>query len=292
MTTDFELQGGNARIVAMTFESVQGEGPVAPRLVLRFECRPMVPYTRVELRQLKTDVRFENELLGTATLREVVENVLQYGTGVTLDAPITREALAYIDQKRRSRWVDLMLTFKGYLRATQQPQGPGGFTETKDWEEYPVHSGQNTVRVSGDEWIGGVVEPLGGPSHVLLDLPLPKPPDQERWRAALDHLRQADRYYHDGNDEAVLQRCYAAFESLEGAPKAIFESLAGLDPGKQTKVDRALQSFRDYLQSGRHVSTAGTKEGDFDVNRRDADFALSQTKLWLTYIARLLTNGG
>jgi hypothetical protein len=275
----------------MAFESVRSEGSVAPRLVFTFECRPYRPYTHAKLYQLKSDVRFELQLLGTATLREVVENVLHYGTRVILDAPITREALAYVDDHTRSRYVELMLDFRGSLKATTQAPAPSGAVETDDWKELSVRSGQNTIRVSRDEWLGGVVEPLGGPSHVLLDLPLPQPPQREGWQAALDHLRQAERFYRDGNDAEVLQRCYAAIGALQGAPQNILDSMVDPDPDKRAKVDKALQSFRGFLQSGRHVNTSGSWEGAFAVDRRDADFALSQTKLWLAYIARLLADG-
>jgi hypothetical protein len=125
---------------------------------------------------------------------------------------------------------------------------------------------------------------------VLLDLPLPPPPDLERWQASVDHLRAAERFYHDGNDPEVLHRCYAAFDALAGAPKNIFDGLAAADPDKGEKVDKALLAFRNYLQAGRHVSPSGASEGEFPVDHRDSEFALSQTKAWLAYVARLLAN--
>jgi hypothetical protein len=272
----------------MTFESVRSEGPVAPRLVLTFDCRPKLPFTHVRLTQLKSDVRFDIQLLGTASLREVVEDVLNYGTRVTLEAPISREALAYVDAHLRARQFDLMLEFRGSLQATTAAPAASGVVDTDDWAEHHVRSGQNTVRISRDDWITGVLEPLGAPSHAFLDLPLPQPPDSERWHMALEHLAHAERLYREGNDAEVLQRCYAVFDSLEGAPKNIFDSLGATDPDKREKVDKALIAFRTYLQSGRHVSTSGDSDGQFPVDHRDADFALSQTKLWLTYVARLL----
>ena len=58
------------------------------------------------------------------------------------------------------------------------------------------------------------------------------------------------------------------------------------DAGKRGKLDDALRGFRTYLHSGRHVMDS---EGVFPVDHRDSAFALSQAKLWLTYIARLLS---
>ena len=288
MGTDFELYGHNDRIVSMTFESVRAEGPVAPRLVLNFDCRPKLPFTHVRLTQLKSDVRFDMQLLGAASLREVVEDVLNHGTRVTLEAPISRDALDYVDAHLRARQFDLMLEFRGSLQATTAAPTPSGAVNTDEWSEHHVRSGQNTVRIGRDDWITGVLEPLGAPAHAFLDLPLPQPPDSERWQMALQHLAHAERLYREGNDAEVLQRCYAVFDSLDGAPKNIFDSLSATDPEKREKVDRALLAFRNYLQSGRHVSTSGDSDGQFPVDHRDASFALSQAKLWLGYVARLL----
>ncbi len=292
MSTDFELHDSRDRVLTLAFESVTGEGRVAPRLVFAFECRPYRPFTQARLFQLRSDVRFENELLGTAALREVAEEVLHHGTRVLLDMPISREALKFVDESLRSRQVDLRLEFKGSLRATTQTPTPSGLVDGGEWTEHAIRSGQNTVGVSRDLWISRVAEPLGGPIHVLLDLPLPPPPAPERdgWQMALDHLGEAERLYREGNDAEVMQRCYAVFDSLKGAPQNILDGLAVTDPDKRAKVGKALQSFRGLLQSGRHVSKSGAWEGDFSVDRRDADFALTQTKLWLSYIARLLAD--
>ena len=88
----------------------------------------------------------------------------------------------------------------------------------------------------------------------------------------------------------MLHRCYAVFDALSGAPKNIFDRLAAADPDKGDKVDKALLAFRNYLQAGRHISPSGASEGDFPVDHRDSEFALSQTKSWLAYIACLLQN--
>lgn len=294
MTTEFELQAGIARLATMMPERVWAEGRVAPRLVVSLKCLPKDPYTRLQLRQLKTDIRLANqstELICMADLAQAVVDVPRDGADVILYAALSHEALALIDAEQSPNSVELRLEFRGLLLATTAaPEDSGGPSQQSAWHEYAVWSAQNTVRVPREEWIGDVVQPLQGPSHILLDLPLPKPPDEERWRAALEHLRQAERFAHDGNDAEVLQQCYAAFDVLEGAPKNILERLPATARAKRDRVDEALVGFRTYLQNGLHLTTEGRTEGEFGVDRRDAEFALSQTKLWLAYIARLLAD--
>jgi hypothetical protein len=293
VATVFEIHDRDGRLVNMTLDSVRSEGPLSPRLTFKFECRPLHPFTQVHLTQLQSDVRFELQLLGALSMRELMEIVPSGGQQIALEASINREALGYVDEHARSRWVELMFEFRGHLKATKQAPGPNGYVdsvESVEWSDHYVRSGQNTVRISKDEWIGSVVEPLGSQSHVLLDLPVPPPPDQARWLTSLDHLREAERFYRDGNDPEVLHRCYAAFDAMAGAPRNIFEGLRAADPDKGDKVDKALLAFRSFLQAGRHVSPSGVSEGEFPVDRRDSEFALLQTKAWLTYVARLLAN--
>jgi hypothetical protein len=57
---------------------------------------------------------------------------------------------------------------------------------------------------------------------------------------------------------------------------------------KRDHLNIVLKNTKDFMHAGRHVSKQGQRIGEFDVDRRDADFALAQTKIWLVYIARLL----
>lgn len=97
-------------------------------------------------------------------------------------------------------------------------------------------------------------------------------PDRHRWERSLSHLVEAEQRFREGNDPEVLQRCYAAFEALEGAPKQILAALP--DPEKRGQLDHALHAAREFMHSGRHVSKAEQLEGLFAVDHRDAAFAL------------------
>ena len=202
MGTDFSLQSrGPLTIATLECEYVVGEGRLAPRLVFVMECRANMPYQEIEVQQLRSDVKFD-DLVGTATLREVV-HVYGSATQLMLDAPISREALAYIDEHARTPEVQLALTFRGYARATESPSGTAA--EAIQWSYVDLRSSEGNVRTPKSDWITRVLEPLGPPSHVLLDLPLPEPPERARWKKSLDHLEQAERFFREGNDAEVLQ---------------------------------------------------------------------------------------
>jgi hypothetical protein len=248
MATDFWLQYRSTLTIAtLDFEQLVGEGRFAPRLVFNFESRAFKPYREAEVLQLRSDVRFGNQLVGTATLREVVHVYEDSGAQLILDAPISREALAYVDEQARTADVQLELSFRGYARATQSPSGTPA--DAIAWEYFDLHSGQGNVRMPKSDWITRVLEPLGPPSHVLLDLPLPEPPDRARWQKSLDHIAEADRLFHDGRDAEVLARCHAALEAIEGAPLVIFDGVA--DPEKRKQLNAALAGFKAFLNSGR-----------------------------------------
>ena len=142
------------------------------------------------------------------------------------------------------------------------------------------------VTIDQSSWISNVLPGLGYGQVRLLEIAFPPVPDKERWEKALKHVEQAENHFLHGNDPEVLQSCYAALESLEGAPKAIFDKVS--DPQKRDHLNTVLKNTKDFMHAGRHVSREGERVGEFDTDRRDSDFALSQTKIWLVYIARLL----
>jgi hypothetical protein len=136
------------------------------------------------------------------------------------------------------------------------------------------------------EWVSRVIQPLGVDQFVFLEVAIPPAPERERWQRALAHLAEAEQLFRTGNDPEVLQRCYAAFEALEGAPTEIFEAVD--DEEKRKQLNKALRSAKEYMHSGRHVAESGASEGAYSVDHRDASFALGQAKVWLSYISHLL----
>jgi hypothetical protein len=162
-----------------------------------------------------------------------------------------------------------------------QPATPLG-----EWAYLPIEAGPLNVPVHRSEWLEKVVHPLGAFDYISIEIPLPKLPNQQEWTNALAHLGKAEEHYQAAHDAECLQSCWAIFDTLQGAPKHVFDKIT--DPEKRKQADDLLLQWKTYLPSGRHPSTAGPQQGTFAVDRRDSEFALGVSKLFLSYIARLL----
>lgn len=278
MSTDFYFQASTA--FKLTFDSVRGEGSVAPRLVMSFTGRPIAEQTRVDVHQLRAEVWLESEMLGAGAMREVVVRLLHQGGNLQVIVPISRDVVRYVDERLRTNSLSLRIDLRAGVRWRREVEGQVG-----EWQEGDAFA-QATVTVPRSEWVMNVVAPLGVDEFVQMELPVPPAPERDRWKESLGHLAEAEEFYHEGNDPEVLQRCFAAFAALEGAPKDIFARES--DPDKRDRLNDALKYAKEYMHGGRHVSVAGAQPGGFAVDHRDAEFALGQTKVWLSYIARLL----
>lgn len=145
--------------------------------------------------------------------------VSQILTATTLQVlvSIARDALRYVDEHARGDEFSLRIDLRAWTTVTRGGQAPiSGQTFA-----------QRDVLVSRAAWVKHVLGPIGVGDYVLMELPVPPPPERERWRKSLEHIAEAEGFYHEGRDAEVLHRCHAAFEALDGAPKAVF-SIASL----------------------------------------------------------------
>lgn len=288
MESIIDLKDQQAMLVRLRFASISGQGRVQPRLILDFRAETVGANEHAEVQDLRVEVTCGGELLGSGTQRNVVSDVYDYESQLLVDVPISRAVIDFVDQRLREATVQLGLEVRALLRLRTEPPAPPGQQrpEPGPWHEAKTWPTQTEVSIPRSEWVSGVVQPLGVEQFIFLELPVPPPPERAQWEKALAHLAEAESHYREGNDPEVLQRCYAAFEALVGAPKAIFDAVA--DAEKRNRLNDALRTAKEYMQNGRHVSKAGELEGEYPVDHRDAAFALGQAKLWLTYIGRLL----
>jgi hypothetical protein len=142
------------------------------------------------------------------------------------------------------------------------------------------------VAIPRPVWVKQVLEPIGTDQYVLLELPIPPMPTGQRWQAAQEHLARAEARFHEGHDADVLRHCHDAFTALSPKDPTKFVPPVG-DDVKMDQVNETLHAFRDFLHRGRHPLRTGDDAGRYDVDHRDAAFALAATKIWLTYLARL-----
>ena len=289
MATVIELRDQQTTVVQMHLDTVMAQGQVQPRLIFAFQGETKGRNVHAEVLLLRVEVTSNGEYLGSGTQRNVATDIFGYLTQVRVEVPITRAVLEFIDrQQRDAADVRLQLELQAFLRLRTEVPAPPGQTppEPGPWREVKIWPIQVDVAIPRSEWITRVVQPLGVEQYVLLEIALPPAPDRSRWEQALAHLAAAEQRYREGNDPEVLQRCYAAFEALEGAPAAIFETLP--DKAKGKRLDDALRTAKAYMNSGRHVSATGEQMGEYPVDHRDAAFTLGQAKLWLSYISHLL----
>lgn len=279
MATDFIFQERTVPL-KLTFDGIRGEGRVAPRLVLAFACRPTREQIRIDVERLSGEIWLEAEMLGVGTMRDMSLPVFHSGTNVHVSVPIDRAVVAYVDERFRDDTLNLRLDLRTRTRWRTEPPGQGD-----EWIDGSGYS-QGSIAVSRAEWARNVVAPLGIDDLVVMELWIPPPPERSRWTESLRHIDEAEGLYREGNDAEVLQRCYAAFEALEGAPQDVFAREP--DPAKRDRLDAALKSAKMFMHAGRHISTAAGAKGGFAVDHRDAAFALAQAKVWLSYIAKLL----
>ncbi len=146
------------------------------------------------------------------------------------------------------------------------------------WEFAWIQQTPLSIYVPRSDWLKDVLEPIGVGNYVFSEIRVPKVPDRERSEKALKHLRDAEEQFRLGNDPGVFQSCRAVFEEgvLERAPKNIFAAVA--DEEKRKRGDQLLKEAVAYFHSGRHPSRTGPSQGEFPVDHRDAEFALSLLK--------------
>ncbi len=237
---------------------------------------------------------FDNELLGTGTMSDVGEEVPSLGDRqIHLEVFVDRDAIRFVQDCLREANLSFELEFRGALYVRDdRPEGERRFNSELgqgEWHFVPIKPTRLPVTIARSDWVKNVLEPLGVGEYVLMEMPVPGVPERERWKAALRHVEEAQKHFRMGNDAAVLQSCHAAFESLEGAPKNIFERVA--DEKKREAVDNLLKQAKHYFNSGRHVSkSGGPQKGSFPVDHRDAEFALYLSQVLLAYTAKLLVS--
>jgi hypothetical protein len=284
MAPNFDLIAWDDQMHALVrfgYVAVNGTGQVAPRLAFTFEARVLIPNIELELDEVVVDVSLENELLGRGGLREPGYPLFSHEAHVALEVPISRTALNFASSRMGSAALTLALTFRGIVRSKAS-----GHSNPSAWEHRRLFSREPShLSIPRSTWYDSVVKPLGGDSYVFLEVPIPPLPAGAMWRKAQTHLAEAEKHLHSGNDAEVLQRCYAVLASLGADPRKVLAKMG--DSAKRTYFDAALKAFRNLTQSGRHVAKEGGSEGDYEVDHRDAEFVLAQTKIWLTYIARL-----
>lgn len=286
-----ELTGWNRDWgLRLTWAYLRAEGRVYPSLAFTFQARVPVSQRKVQIAQMNVGLAFQNEVLGVGWPRELGREIDSSDMDLTFVVPIMHRAIHFVHEHVRDHEVQFALQFSGamFVRDDRPKEKWQGVPEVEPgkWSFTPIRDTNLVINVPRSDWVKYVLEPVGIGSYILMEMPVPRVPDQKRWEKALAHLDAAEQQYALGNDPAVFQNCRAAFESLKGFPRDVFATVE--DDEKRKAVDTLLREAQQFFHSGRHVSKGGPQEGLFPVDHRDAEFALVLARAFMTYIAKLL----
>ncbi len=287
-TATFNSLGGKT-ILSLSFSRVTGESRVQPRIVFTLDGRvPPDPQVLrgfdVDVRTLRVDVVCDTERIGSGESRVLGTWLsLHAPIPIQVEVPVTPAAIAYVSEIARGDEISFNLLLQVVLRYRQSAD-PG--SEPGPWDEMSHGGTSMQVSIPRPLWVKQVLAPIGTDRYVFLELPIPPAPAGQRWQAALEHVARAEARFHEGYDADVLRHCHDALAALSPKdPTRIVPSIA--DDAKRNQLNETLHEFRDLLHRGRHPLKTGEDAGRYDVDHRDASFALAATKVWLTYLARL-----
>ncbi len=276
----------SAFVIVEATEQIQAIGQVFPRV--QFELRLRTPNERVqaEIHHLRLRIKFANEVLGDGTSGG--EYVDTNDRRMHIEVPISRSALAFVNENLQADRLDLTLSLQGWMRIRHEPQGDTG-ERPADWTftSFGVMGMADiNLQLARGEWFKRVLEPLGSYEYVLTEVPILKGTASAGLQRSLAHIREAERHFAEGNDPAVFQYCRAMIEALPGWPKEIFAGIA--EANKRERLNELTLSAKRYYDHGRHLAKEGAQEGDFPVNHREALFAISMAKVLLAEIAAVI----
>jgi hypothetical protein len=292
--SSFYINSSSKTIAMIDDLQVRGEGLAWPRLIFWGTMRTPGSYMAVRFLTLFGLVKFGGEVVGRAELEDVGQLWGELPSGFRMTMPVSPAAIVAVEHAATGHELDFLLDFEGLaLVKNDMP-----IQQRKFLDEFPpgewVHAGVRpgtgsvaTLKIARSSWVKEVLEKLGIGQYILMELRLPPAPYGESMAKALVMLKEAEAQFHLGHDPAVFLHCRGAFEVLSGAPKGILAKVS--DSAKAAKVDDLLKGIVAYLHYGRHPSKAGTEAGTFAVDHKDAEYALSVSKMTLAYIARLLS---
>lgn len=268
--------------------AVHGRGKVAPRLAFQFNARTSRERMEVQIHFLQGELFLGEERLGQGTLTGVRVAPTEYQE--TVEVPISRAALDYIDARAVGTSIEVDLRLSGWLRARDQNDDGPVFASQPALGEWTFesfgHARDTRLRytVARSDWFSRVLEPIGSEEYLCTEIVLPRA--DSPLRMAANHLRDAERALREGNDAQVFFSCRAVVESLPGAPKNIFDNLQSSQ--QRERLDDLLRAGGGYFHLGRHTAEDGPRAGEFAVDHADAHFALNLAKLLFAETARVL----
>jgi hypothetical protein len=244
----------------------------------------------VEIHLMHAEIRVGVECLGHGFVTGVP---LAHGERyITLEVPVTRQALDHLEAIAPETRIDLELKLTGWLHARDNNEDGPRFTNSPQPGEWVFQSfGEANqallpFQVARSDWFTHVLQPIGTVEYISTEIVLPS--GDPLLRAAVNQIREAQNAYSMHNDPAVFLYCRGAIDALPGAKQEIFASLT--DPDEAKLLDDLTLYVGQYLHRGRHVAADGEELGEFPVDHTDAAFALNLTKVLIAHISHVLNS--
>lgn len=269
-------------------DTMHGDGRVVPRLRCRLLARTLRERMTVEVHLLRAELLAANEYVGEGLLTG--ERVYHQDTQLTLEIPLDRMALEYLDTIADGNQIDLTLRLSGWLHVRHDIEDLPRFEHLPapgEWGFEAFGRGRSVnlpFRIPRSDWFTQVLEPLGTVQYICTEIAMPR--GDHPLRASANHLHAAERALREGHDAQVFSRCHAAIEVMPGAPKDIYTGVG--NEWERQALDKLLSQTKHYFHLGRHTADEGPQQGDFAVDHGDAAFALNLTKLLISHTARVL----
>jgi len=279
--------GRFAFVLVEATENVQGLGVVYPRVRFELRLHTNRDYeTNAEIHYLRLRVKFQGEVLGEGIAHGNFFDV--HDRTLHVEVPMGRAALEFVNENLQGDRVDLTLSLEGWMRTKYEVDDDNAAYDPPPGEWSFGTFGENETaninfQIARSEWFKRVLEPLGSYEYLLTEVPLLKAQLVGSLQPALRQLKEAERYFAQGDDAAVFFYCRGMLEAIPGAPKQIFKGM--IDSKKAERLDELALAAKKYYDGGRHVATDGEQEGDFAVNHREALFALNLAKVLLAEIS-------
>jgi hypothetical protein len=284
----FNTTASNRPIEASLDGLVTASGRLSPVLVIPLRLRQLNGPDSAQLRLLSVVVEATcaGEVLGQGSLagRTLWQNT---SNTVNIRIPTNHRMLAWAsDSVARTRIGRIELSFYGAIQYRD--------VSNQDWIDEDVQhvggAGTSAIEISRSDWHDHVLSPTRQADYLYLEIEL-KRSTRDEWEPALARLHDAEEAYAHGNDSAAFGFLRGCIDALPGAKRAILDGVA--DPRKRAAINDLLKQFGNFLHLGRHVSDAESPvAGSFPVDRVDAGFAISATKVLLAYISAALPREG
>lgn len=235
-------------------DAAHGRGTVMPRLALQFKARTSRERMQAQIHVMRGELIVGQETLSQGMLTGVH---LSHGERqLTMEIPLSRPALEYIDRSFADGPIELVLRLSGWLLARDEnDDGPrfASAPQPGEWVFQAFGDARDTslrFQIARSDWFTRVLEPIGTTEYICTEVAIPR--GDHPLRQAANHIRAAERALREGQDSQVFLTCRAAIESLPGAPREIF---ANLEYAREREtLDALVLAAGNYLHLGRHAA--------------------------------------